>query len=93
MKSAFYERRQPTTLQQSQLQFRSKQCAFLGCSTQHKGFKCLDIADVWIYISRDVVFDETVYPFANLNPTSSARLTSEISLLPCFPNSCHDDAC
>jgi hypothetical protein len=44
-------------------------------------------------ISRDVVFDETVYPFAKLNPNAGACLRGEISLLPCFPNSCHDDAC
>jgi hypothetical protein len=27
------------------LQFRSKQCVFLGYSNQHKGFKCLDVAE------------------------------------------------
>lgn len=35
-----------------------------------------------IYISRDVVFDENVYPFANLHPNASARLRAEILLLP-----------
>jgi hypothetical protein len=34
----------------------------------HKGFKCLDVADGQVYISRDVVFDETVYLFSKLNP-------------------------
>jgi hypothetical protein len=48
----------------------------------HKGFKCLDIAEGHIYISRDVVFDEDVYPFAKLHPNSGARLRSEILLLP-----------
>jgi hypothetical protein len=75
------------------LQFRSKQCAFLGYSTQHKGFKCLDIVEGRIYILRDVVFDETIYPFAKLNPNAGARLRSEISLLPCSPLSGHNDAC
>uniref|UniRef100_J3M9V3 Uncharacterized protein n=1 Tax=Oryza brachyantha TaxID=4533 RepID=J3M9V3_ORYBR len=48
----------------------------------HKGFKCLDISTGRIYISRDVIFDENVFPFANLHPNVGARLRSEISLLP-----------
>jgi hypothetical protein len=34
----------------------------------HKDFKCLDVAAGQVYISRDVVFDETVYLFSKLNP-------------------------
>jgi hypothetical protein len=48
----------------------------------HKGFKCLDVASGQVYISRDVVFYETIYPFANLHSNTGARLRSEISLLP-----------
>jgi hypothetical protein len=40
---------------------------FLGYSNIHKGFKCLDVADDRVYISCDVVFDETVFPFSKLN--------------------------
>ena len=64
------------------LQFRSKQCVFLGYSTMHKGFKCLDVAEGRVYISRDVIFDETVYPFSKLHPNAGARLRSDILLLP-----------
>jgi hypothetical protein len=64
------------------LQFCSKQCVFLGYSNLHKGFKFLDVAGGRGYISRDVVFDETVYPFTKLNPNASTRLRSEILLLP-----------
>lgn len=64
------------------LAFRSKQCAFLGYSNLHKGFKCLDIASGRIYISRDVVFDESIFPFAKLNPNAGARFRSELLLLP-----------
>jgi histone deacetylase 1/2 len=46
------------------LEFRSKQCVFLGYSSMHKGYKCLHIPSNRVYISRDVVFDENLFPFA-----------------------------
>lgn len=48
----------------------------------HKGFKCLDSSTGRVYISRDVVFDETLFPFAHLHPNAGARLRQEILLLP-----------
>jgi histone deacetylase 1/2 len=56
------------------LQFCSKRCVFIGYSNAHKGFKCLDPSEGIIYISRDVVFDETVFPFATLHANAGARL-------------------
>jgi hypothetical protein len=47
---------------------------FLGCSSMHKGFKCLDVAAGRVYISRNVVFDESVYLFSKLNPNTGVRL-------------------
>lgn len=64
------------------LAVRSKRCVFLGYSSLHKGFKCLEINTGRVYISRDVVFDETVFPFAHLHPNTGAQLRSAISLLP-----------
>ena len=64
------------------LAFHSKQCVFLGYSNQHKGFKCLDPKEGRVYISRDVTFDEHVFPFASLHPNAGARLRAEIALLP-----------
>jgi hypothetical protein len=59
------------------LAFRSTQCVFLGYSSMHKGYKCLDRSTGRIYISRDVVFDEHFFPFASApsaptNPSSTA---------------------
>lgn len=51
------------------LQFRSKKCVFLGYSPLHKGYKCLDTSTGRIYISRDVVFDDTCFPLSALPPT------------------------
>jgi hypothetical protein len=48
----------------------------------HKGFKCLDISTGRIYISRDVVFDEQVFPFSKLHTNAGAHLRYEIELLP-----------
>jgi hypothetical protein len=42
----------------------------------------LDISTGRIYISRDVVFDETCFPFANLYSTAGRRYSSEVLLLP-----------
>lgn len=64
------------------LQFRSKRCVFLGYSNMHKGYKCLDPAEGHVYISQDVVFDEGIFPFAQLRPNAGACLHDEISLLP-----------
>jgi histone deacetylase 1/2 len=54
---------------QRKLEFRSQKCVFLGYSFQHKGYKCLHILTNRVYISRDVVFDENVFPFS---PSQSA---------------------
>lgn len=66
----------------NKLVFHLTQCVFLGYSTLHKGYKCLEIATGRIYISRDVVFDETLFPFAKLHPNAGALLRAEIELLP-----------
>jgi hypothetical protein len=64
------------------LEFRSKQCVFLGYSNHHKGFKCLEPTTGRIYISRDVVFDEHLFPFSKLHPNAGAQLRAELTLLP-----------
>lgn len=64
------------------LEFQSTQCVFLGYSNLHKGYKCLEIVTGRIYISRDVVFDETVFPFSKLHSNAGALLRAEIALLP-----------
>jgi hypothetical protein len=38
------------------------------------------------------VFDENIFPFADLNPTAGARYTSEVLLLPDLPSLCITDS-
>ena len=46
------------------------------------GVKCLDVSTRRVYISHDVVFDESKFPFADLHPNAGALLRQEILLLP-----------
>jgi hypothetical protein len=55
---------------------------FLGYSNKHKGFMCLDLSTGCTYISRDVIFDENVFPFSKWHPNVEPRLHAKISLLP-----------
>lgn len=56
------------------LEFRSKPCVFIGYSPLHKGYKCLDMDSGRVYISRDVIFDEAIFPFStpssNVDPSN-----------------------
>jgi hypothetical protein len=49
------------------LQLHSSHGVFLGYSNMHKGLKYLDISTGRIYISQDVIFDESVFSFTSLN--------------------------
>jgi hypothetical protein len=47
----------------------------------HKGYKCLDISTGRVYISRDVIFDENIFPFAELHLNAGTRYSSVVLLL------------
>lgn len=66
------------------LSFWSRQCVFLGYSGIHKGYKSLDPSIGQICVSRDVIFDKLVFPFANSHtpsfPSRPKRISESILL-------------
>ena len=49
---------------QHKLEPKSLPCVFLGYSSKHRGYKCLYPPTGRIYISRHVVFDESILPYS-----------------------------
>jgi hypothetical protein len=64
------------------LGFHYKKCVFLGYSALHKGYKCLHVLSNRVYISRDVIFDENLFPFSNMPLSSSAPPTNSTPVSP-----------
>ena len=50
---------------------RSTLCIFLGYSSDHKGYRCLDPLSNRVIISRHVTFDETSFPFVESNTSTN----------------------
>jgi hypothetical protein len=46
---------------------KSYPCVFLGYSPIHKGYRCLHPPSKRVYLSRHVIFDEKIFPYANPN--------------------------
>jgi hypothetical protein len=65
---------------------------FICYSPLHKGVKLLDISTGSVYISRDTVFDENVFPFASLHPNVSVLLKKKILLVPSSTSNSHESA-
>lgn len=61
---------------------RSKPCVFLGYSSHHKGYKCFHPETGRIFVSRDVIFHEEVFPFSHAKTNSESSPTETSSSNP-----------
>ena len=54
----------------TKLDSRSERCVFVGYSAFHHGYRCISMTSGRLYISRDVIFTENVYPFVDTSINS-----------------------
>jgi len=70
------------------LDFRSTPCVFLGYSSSHLGYRCLDLLSSCMYIARHVKFNENTFSFAcseQTTPLPSPSLQTTLPALTLFP--------
>ncbi|KAF7802908.1 Retrovirus-related Pol polyprotein from transposon TNT 1-94 [Senna tora] len=60
------------------LEYRTQRCTFIGYSLSHKGYKCLAPCGR-VYISRDVKFDESFFPYKHFSSSSFVKVHSPLS--------------
>ncbi|KAG9441691.1 hypothetical protein H6P81_017545 [Aristolochia fimbriata] len=74
------------------LEDRSTTCVFLGYHSNYKGYRCFDVSKNRVYVSHNLVFDETVFPYSQPAPLPTPKIsppsfhTPPIKLLPIPPN-------
>lgn len=73
------------TIENGRIKFdpRTKQCTFIGYPVGHKGYKILDMNNIQVSISRDVVFHKQHFPFylkISVDPESTTSIESGILL-------------
>jgi len=68
------------------LDFQSSPCVFLGYSSSHLSYRCLDLESDRIYVSCHVRFHENVFPFAKSEQVTFSPVPPT---LPPYPPSLH----
>lgn len=65
---------------------RARLCVFLGYPSRIKGYKLLGFHTHEAFISRDVIFDEDVFPFETTNPSGFTSNPFDTIALPRLDN-------
>ncbi|CAL2258851.1 unnamed protein product [Prunus armeniaca] len=52
------------------LQPKTSTCVFLGYAGQYKGYICFSLTTNRLFVTKHVLFDETVFPFTSVHPVS-----------------------
>lgn len=76
-----------TAYRHDKLSPKSARCVFLGYSPLYRGYKCHDPLTKKTFVSRNVIFDETSFPFSEtLSPVSEvASSNSEVDEMVFIP--------
>ena len=69
----------------SKFDSQSERCIFLGYSAFHHGYRCMSLTSGKIYISRDVIFQEHIYPFQEQHEIINRETIPSLSLLGSSP--------
>ena len=69
----------------SKLDTRSERCIFLGYNAFHYGYRCLSLSSGKLYISCDVIFMETSYPYKEQPPINNPDTQLTLGLLGSYP--------
>ena len=57
------------------LNTRSEKCIFLDYSSIHLGYRCLSLSSNKLFISQDVIFEESIFPYSHSSTSSENTST------------------
>ena len=71
---------------------RSRKCILLGFPSGTKGWKLFDLEQKDVFVSRDVTFQEKIFPYMDNTPTETSDVLPPITLPPSNMTEDHNDS-
>ena len=59
---------------------RALRCVFLGYPIHHKSYRVYDLEHNFFFISRDVTFEENIFPYHLMTPDPTPSLVLSLSI-------------